>query len=145
MEIKVSKDLKKILGKREVLILENDSSLIDSILHFRDWMVENKIKHNTIYRIDELPLDYIKRNIEWYDTIAFMSTFTYPIVQTLVEYVCYLKEPKTIIECYVHKPGFAFKPKDGRHHDVYVLDSNSEECSEWELTKLTNKLNTRLI
>lgn len=136
--------LKGIIGDRRLLILENDSTLSDSIEHFYLWCVENKIQVNILYRVSELPIEYIKEEINWADMIAYMSTYTYEIVDNLIALVKSFKDPKRIIECYIDKPGFRCLPKDAKQHQMWALHSFHPVLSEWKLDKLTQHINPRL-
>lgn len=134
--IKITKSLD---GDSDILFLENSSSLYDavSVANFRTWCVENKIRHNCLFSISELPFDYVCKCIRNAKIIVFQTTGTYPIVRQIQEFILSLEKgwEKKIIECYVHEPKIQMLPK-GTRHSVWLLDSFHPIMEVWELAKL---------
>jgi hypothetical protein len=131
----VNKSMLKVLRNKNILFLENDNSLHDAVGNFETWLVENKVRNNVLYDVQHLSLDYIKGQIDYADVIAFQTTWTYEVSQTLREYLTKLKNKKIIIECYISEPTWWRKPK-GVIHDIYVLHSAMEDMDDWDFKKL---------
>src|ERR1035437_3114809 len=92
---KIHSKLLKVIGEQrsfdEITILENSNGLSDSaISNFRIWLIENKIRHNVVYCVRQLPLEYLRDVVRGADTIAFETTGTYEIVRTLTDYISFL-------------------------------------------------------
>lgn len=139
----VNKELLKVLFNKNVLFLENDNSLTDAVGNFEIWLRHNKIQYNGLFSINDLAkleggFEYIKQQIDWYDVIAFQTTWTYEVSRVIEKYLRALKNKKIIIECYIYEPSWFYKPK-GIRHDMYALASNDEKMDEWEFKKLRLK------
>ncbi len=139
---KIHTQLFKVIGEQgrfdEIIIIENSNGLEGAIGNFRNWCVENKIKHNVLYSASDLPLDYVKEIIRNADTIAFETTNTYQITQDLKDYIVSLKGYRMkIIECYTFEPVFWVLPKGiSKEMDMWILDSYHEDMSYWKIEKL---------
>ena len=135
---KVHKDMLKIFNNKDILFLENGQSHQNCDGNLEIWLIENKIRYNSLYNISKLPLEYVKNQIEYYDIIAFQTTWTYEISKTLEEYISKLENRKVIVECYINEPSWNYKPKV--IHDVYILNSFGDDMDDWTFDKLrTNK------
>lgn len=135
-ENKVHKSMLKVLDGKRVLFLENDYGLFDTAGNFEKWLRENKVQYNALFNLSELDnLKYIKDMINYFDVIAFETTWTYEISQQIKAHVAQMKTKKIIVECYTSKPTWSFQPK-GVIHDVYVLDSFSSDMDDWKFKKL---------
>jgi hypothetical protein len=132
------KMLKLLSGKR-ILFLESDFTLNHSVGNFHKWCIENKMDHNSLYNISGLPIEYIMEQIDWFDVIAFETTWTYNISHLLKERVSNLRTKKIIIECYIYEPTWIRKPKV--IHDVYILKASDDDLAEWEFDKLKIRVN----
>lgn len=137
---KVHAQLLKLFKGRDVLFLENSISLHDAVGNAERWMIENKIKYNSIFSIGDLGkleggVDYIMERIRESDIIVFETTWTYEISHILHEKIAAMKDKKTVVQVYIHEPTWWYKPK-GVKHDVYVFSSCDEDMDTWELHKL---------
>ena len=142
---KIHSQLLKIIGEQgrydEILILENSSVLEDSVANFRRWLIENKIKHNNIYNVRQLPLEYIKNVVRENRFIVFQTTGTYEIVNILRDYLVFLStqgHSKKIIEVYTYEPNFGRVPEkaNSKNLQAWTLDAFSEDMNELDIEKL---------
>ena len=131
----IHKSMLKAFSGKDILFLENDNGLFDSAGSFEIWLIENKIKYNVLYNVSELPLEYIKGQIECADVIAFETTWTYKISKDIKEFLISYKRKKLVVECYIDKPTWCRKPV-GVIHDMYVLGSYGDDMDEWYFKKL---------
>jgi hypothetical protein len=137
----ISDQLNKFIGDREILILENDNTLVESILNFYSWCVHNKKPVNTLYSIDELPLTYIDNMIYPNIVIAFMTTgIYYELVEKLKNLIISKKDYRLkIIECYIYEPNFYYLPDEVGDIEMMSLDCFNEEVKNWKLKYLTKR------
>lgn len=129
----ITEKLLKIIGNREVLILENDFTLSSSIGQFRNWMVENKVKHNVLYNLNKLPVSYIVEQLTWFDVFSFQTTGKEDRATELRDVISKMKDRITI-EAFVYEPVFPYKPK-GSKIKSYALDCYEDHDSQddWAL------------
>jgi mannitol-1-phosphate/altronate dehydrogenase len=134
----VADKLRKIIGNKTVLILENSNGLDAAIENFYEWCVENKVRVNIIYCVDEINFEYLMERIKEADIIAYMSTYTYEIVNHIATFIKSLKDYRLkIIECYITEPGFVQLPKEAKQHEMWILKSQDHEVRRWHLRKLS--------
>ncbi len=126
--------IKRFKGKR-ILFLENDYNLHNSVGNFYNWCIENKIKTNALFRIKELPMDYILDQVLWFDVIAFETQWVGEKSYEIKEAISKLTDPKIILECYCYKPTWYRKPK-GIKHTLFTLECHNEDINEWQFDKL---------
>lgn len=136
----INDKLLKEFGDKKLLFLENDYRLYHSVGNFYKWVIENKIKHNALFCVEKLPLDYVMDQIDWWDVIVFETQWVGETAYILKEKIALLKEPKIILECYCYEPSWYSKPK-GVVHTVFTLECSEDNNSmeDWELTKLKSK------
>ena len=134
-ENEINRRLLKEFSRKRVLFLEDDYTLHSSVGNFWRWCVHNKVEHNTLFRIGELPSEYVMEQVLWFDVICFQTTWTYDVSRKLKGLISQMRERKTVLECYIHEPTWFYKPK-GVVHDVFVLACNEEDMDDWELDKL---------
>lgn len=120
--------------RNEILFLENGNCLDSCAENLKRILINEKISHNCLYDISDLPWDYIKNQIDWHNVIAFQTTGTYEITHTIRDYLFQIKEKKTIIQCYIGEPMFYYQP-EGLIHDIWVLQSWNDDMNDWEYCK----------
>lgn len=131
----IHKSMLKVFEGKRVLFLENSCTLHDDIGNLEIWLREQKMEFNALYDVGKLPLDYIAKQISYYDIIAFQTTWTYEVSRNIEEFLTKYKTKKTIVECYISEPSYFKKPK-GVVHDMYVLSPGDDDMDEWEFKKL---------
>ena len=125
----------KLFAGKDILFLENDNSLYETIGNLEDWLIESKIRYNALFDIESLSLDYIMKRIEWSDIICFETQWVYPKSFEIKDAVSKMKQKKTIVEVYVDQPTWRMKPKEFIH-DVYTISTYGEDMDEWNFEKL---------
>lgn len=131
----VHKSMLKLFSGKDILFLENDNRLHGPVGNLEIWLIENKIKYNSLFNVSDLSMEYIKGQIAYADIIAFETTWTYEVSKNIEKFLTLSKDKKIIVECYICDPSWYYKPK-GVVHDMYVLDSYGDEMDNWELKKL---------
>ena len=134
----VHKKLDKLVGNRDVLFIERDNILTDSVGKFYEWCVQAKKYVTPLCRLNDLSFDYICESVRWADVIVFMTQGDAEITEPLMKFLASLNrngEQKIIIECYINEPTFLYLPKELEHHTFYQLDSYDEYVANWELDK----------
>jgi len=133
---KVHKDMLKLFAGKRILFLENSNSLHVGVGNFEIWLRENKMEFNALFDVGSLSMDYIKGQIEYFDVIAFQTTWTYEVSRNISEFLKKSKDKKIIVESCIGKdPTWFYKPK-GVVHDMYMLQPFSEDMDDWEFKKL---------
>ena len=135
---KVHKEMLKTFSGKDILFLENDNQLHGPVGNFEFWLIENKIKYNALYSVNDLSLEYIKGQIDYADVIAFETTWTYEVSRNIETFLTASKSKKIIVECYTNEPSWWVKPK-GVVHDMYALNSYGDDMDEFEFKKLRLK------
>lgn len=135
----ISDKLHDILAGKRILFIENDSSLDYSVGKFYRWTLAHGIDSYALFKVKELPLEFTASKIIEYDVIVYMSQYVYESTHQLIEFVKSLPASKTIIECYISEPKWYGIPKGAEHHNIYTLDSYSDDVSEWEIDKVEKK------
>lgn len=130
----MTNNLNKIIGKGEIIILENDISLSYAIKNFYAWCIENKKQVNILYAIDKADFKYIQHFLHPDIVIAFFTTErTTPVANPLITYLVETKWKLTIIECCIDKPEFRYIPAELPHITAYDLMCDSDDMSDWDL------------
>ena len=111
--MKIQEDLLNVFDGKTTLFLENDKGLYNCDGHLESWLIENKQKYNVLYCIDQLPMEYIIEQIEWYDVIAFQTTWTYEVADNIKKLLFKHKfrQQKIIVECVSGEPTWYYLPK----------------------------------
>ncbi len=130
----INKKMLKTFERKSLLFLENDNSLSSSVGNFHRWCVHNKIETNSLFKVGELPMEYIKKQIDYFDVIVFQTQWVYEISKQLEQHLSTMKDKKIVIECYIHEPSWWHKPKVV--HDVFVLNCPFDDMDDWEFHKL---------
>lgn len=130
----INKQLLDLCKDNQILFLENDYGLHNSVGEFYKWTVENKIRTHALFNISALPFEYIEGMIDWYDLIVFETQWVYEISERLKKHISELKSKKTILECYTGQPTWSQKPDV--IHDVYILNSGNDDMKYWKLHQL---------
>ena len=135
----VHKEMVKMMKKSgRIIFLENAPCLDECVDYMRSWLIEMKIKHDCLYNIEKLPFDYLADMLDMADTIIFQTTGSMQIVGQIEEYLLKSKDKKKIINCYINEPIMFFQP-DGVIHDIWVINSHSEDMTEWDSCKKLRK------
>ncbi len=94
--------------QKEILFIENNFHFPEEAYNFREWCIENKIKHQPLFLIDQLALKYLYFFLESADIIVFQSTGHYDAMKVFLESHFLSKQlpRKIIIECYGKMPTY---------------------------------------
>ncbi len=155
---KVHKDLLKIIGRDnsvfkpynhsdKITFLENSNGLYSdgAAQNFRKWLIENKIMHNVIMSVSDMPIELLKEIIEHTtDIIVFETTGTYEITKTLRDYLIQLTKNghhRKVIECCIREPHFGTLPDEVNEDylKVYSLNSYKDNMNDWKLTRVRKR------
>lgn len=130
-------------GNDKVIILEGSSSLNSdsAIMYFRDYLVENKIKHNVVYNLDlmdnTLLIDTIKKGLGC--IIAFETTGISKSFDKVKQIIVHLSNNGwhfNLIEC-SYRGYFVVNrvPKEANQESIklYHLDCMNEDVINWDL------------
>lgn len=99
----ITGQLNDFIGDKEIIIIENDTSLCDEIKNFYQWCVENRKQVNILYSAYMLPVEYFKEVICGNMVIVFMTTGKNETVKKLLPYIETLKNNNIkVIETYAN-------------------------------------------
>ena len=131
----IKKALNDICKNKELLFIENDpSGLYNAVGNFEEFCLENKIKYHTVLDASKVEFKSLLEQIELHDTIVWESTYSTELSQNLLELISSKRfHSKKLIECYIHKPAFYYKPDT--HHRVFLLNSYGDG-EDWEFYEL---------
>lgn len=128
-----------------VIFFERSNSLYSegAASNFREFLIENKIRHNVILNIDQLTDDQLREVVcGCLDSVlCFETTGTYHELNDKIAHIIISLSNKgyrfTILECYAYEPKYYGIPQEANEENIklYSLDSYSEDIEDWELTK----------
>lgn len=128
------------LLKGDILFIEGDMSLSYSAEEFEKWLIENKIKYNCLFNIEDLSLDYIEQMIYWYDVIVYQTQWATDRSHEIRNLIAKCTRKKLIIECIIGSEASYYVRPKGVIHTMYSLYSwENQPPDEWELHKVKNR------
>lgn len=138
-----SENLLDVVKGKSILFLENDEDLSIDIEHVETFLKLNEIDYKALNGLSKLDFEVIVEAIKASQVIIFQTTWSPAIVGKLYQLIYGLKDTKHIIEVYIDKPHWYFKPD--ADHEVYIMRTNSHEFISmyeadptpyWEFRKL---------
>lgn len=130
-----------VLKDKSILFIENDMGLYNGLDKVEELLIENKIKYNCLFDVSSLPLEYVKKQIEWSNVIIFQTTWTYEVSKQIHDFIASIKnDNKIIIEHYVNEPSWYYKPDVA--HDVYICRTplrDLDDIDDWEFYLLSEE------
>lgn len=137
----VTKGILDLCKGKEILFIENDFGLYNSVGNFELFCIENKLQYHTILDLERIPLESIMEQIKMHDIIVWESTYGSDISSKLQD-LMHSKaiHSKKLIECYISDPHWYYLP-EGINHDLHILSSYGGEdglggMDEWEFYQL---------
>lgn len=142
-----TENLLGVVKDKAILFLENDEDLSIDLEHVETFLKENKVEYKALNSLRDLDFEAIAEAITASQVIIFQSTWTPVIVSKLKDFILSLKETKDIIEVFMDKPHWFYKPDT--HHNVYILRTHSylwdpmyedDPLGYWQFHKLHEKI-----
>lgn len=118
-----TENLLSVVKDKAILFLENDEDLSIDLEHVELFLKQSKVEYKTLNGLPKLDFEVIAEAIKAADVIIFQSTWTPAIVSKLNEFITGLSNTKDIIEVFMDKPHWFYKPDV--HHDVYILRTHT--------------------
>lgn len=118
-----AENLLDVVTGKQVLFLENDDGLCLDLNHIETYLQVNKVDTIALCNLSEVSFDKILEAINNADVIIFQTTWVTEMSTKLSDYIYQLKDKKHIIEVYIDKPTWYYKPRR-IPHDVYVMQAN---------------------
>lgn len=116
------KNIISVVKNKQILFLENDNSLHDSVDVFHWKLKKNGFKPTVFFEVGDAHWEDITNTIDAHDVIIFQTTWTYEISLKIKKHIESLTTPKIIIEVYINKPTWFKKPDT--IHDVYIYKAD---------------------
>lgn len=127
-------DLISLIKDKRVLFLENGNSyLTDDLNDVKKELISNKIEICILCHLKQIPLEVICEYIKEYDVIMFQTTWTSEISQDLLKAIDLFREPKIVVDVYLHKEKMFWNPSK-IHTWINLMTSYDryfEKESEW--------------
>lgn len=120
-----SENLLGVIKGKSILFLENQADLSIDLEHIETFLKLNQLEYKALNDLPKLDFEVITEAIRASEVIIFQTTWTKEIVSRLHKFLLELKEPKHIIEVYIDKPHWFYKPD--AVHEVYIMRTNSQE------------------
>lgn len=136
-----------VISGKFILFLENSEDLSIDLEHIEIFLKQNKLDYKALNDLPNLDFEVIAEAIRTSDVIVFQTTWISTYIKRLHDYLFSLKEPKHLIEVYIDKPHWFYKPNT--KHEVYIMRTNShlfdpmfeeDPTPYWELHKLHPKV-----
>lgn len=128
-----------------VTFLENSDSLHSdgAANNLRDFLIENKIRHNVVGYLEELTqkhlINVVKKGLNC--VLAFETTGLSNRFHEVKDIIIKLSNEGyrfTLIECVIDKAVVCRIPKEANDNlELYSLECFDEDIEDWELTKRT--------
>ena len=135
----VKNKLIELLKNRKILFIEGDNDLYNTVGGLADFLVENKIKYNTILNAGQVNLKGIQELVNFHNVIIWESQYCSETSDNIMKLLFndkYTKaegvHTKILLECYIKDPICWYKPK-GLNKRLMGLSGPHDEGSNWEL------------
>ncbi len=108
---------------KDILFIENDYGLYNSVGNFEDFCIEHKIKYHTVLDVGKVNFESLVEQIRMHDIIVWESQYISEVSDKLKELIYTDKiNSKILIECYIREPFLYYLPEK-TIHKIFVLNS----------------------
>jgi len=136
--------IKELKGK-EILFIEGDIFLTNSVEKLANFFIENQIGYNTILNAGEMSLKGIQEMVNNYDVIIWESQYVTETADNIMGLLFSDKltrweaqganVPKILIECAIGDPLYYYKP-DTKKRFWYMTSISRSSGREWKLYEI---------
>jgi hypothetical protein len=139
-----SENFLNVVSGKQVLFLENNDGLCLDLEHIETFLKSHKVNCIALCDLRKVQFESILEAIKKADVIIFQTTWATEISTKLYDHVFKLKDKKHIIEVYIDRPTWYYKPRK-ISHDVYVMQANGwmfdpryedDPLAYWKFNKL---------
>jgi hypothetical protein len=119
----ITKSLIELCKGKDVLFIENDFGLYNSVGNFEEFCIEHKIKYHTVLDAERINIESLIEQIQMHDIIVWESQYVSDVSHNLKSLIYTDKiHPKKLIECYINEPFLYYLPEETKH-SIFLLNS----------------------